>query len=110
MSELLLQMVAFEQAALMSSAEACAVCEAVHDPTEPHNALSFAYQSWFAEHNRHGVGSPAWADAMAHCTPGVQSEWVTLLASLGVDVDEPISERHGPARQLQWAAGAERDF
>jgi hypothetical protein len=47
---------------------------------------------------------------MAHCTPGVQSEWVALLASLGVDVDEPISERHSSARQLQWAAGAERDF
>lgn len=100
MSELLLQLVTFEQAALTSCADTCAVCDAVHDPAEPHNAVSLAYQSWFAEHNRRGVASPSWADAMAHCTADIQSEWTTLLAYLGVDPEEPISERHEhPASQ-----------
>jgi hypothetical protein len=108
MFEQLLQIVAFEQAALLSSADACAVCEAVHDPAEPHNALSLAYQSWFAQHDRCGAASPAWADALAHCPPDVRSEWAKLLAALGVDVDEPISERHRSAPpELKWAVGAE---
>lgn len=62
----------------------CEQCAVAHDPTQPHNAQSLAYQyKFFAQHGRW----PDWRDAMAHCSTEVKEAWRDALIAKGVDVD-----------------------
>jgi hypothetical protein len=36
-----------------------------------------------------------WADALAHCTPEMRAQWVTLLAENGVTVPNAGAEQPG---------------
>lgn len=62
----------------------CDQCATAHDPKQPHNAQSLAYQYKFFE--RHGRW-PNWKDAMEHCSADVQKLWREALIARGVDVD-----------------------
>jgi hypothetical protein len=54
----------------------CPECAVKHDPAQPHNNQSLAYQySFYAKNGRW----PTWADAMAHCAPEVQEAWKNEL-------------------------------
>lgn len=55
----------------------CAVCGVKHDPREPH-MQSLYYQ--YAFHGEHGRW-PTWADAIAHCSPEMQTAWKAELAA-----------------------------
>jgi hypothetical protein len=62
----------------------CSQCARDHEPEAPHDALSLHYQVVFnAEHGR----APTWADAMAHCAPGVRALWTERLVALGETVE-----------------------
>lgn len=62
----------------------CQDCAAQHAPDQPHNAQAMFYQVKFQmEHGR----APTWADAYAHCAPGLQAAWRAALIERGVDVD-----------------------
>lgn len=63
----------------------CPLCAVKHDPSEPHNRDSLAYQ--YAFYDQHGRW-PTWADAMAHCTPEIQSLWRAALMERGINVGE----------------------
>lgn len=62
----------------------CPECGVAHDPSQPHNQRSLAYQYWF--YNEHGRW-PTWADALAHCDPDVRILWAAVLAERGIQVD-----------------------
>lgn len=63
----------------------CSQCAVVHEPDEPHDQHSLAYQySFYAEHDRW----PTWLDAMAHCTDEMRQAWRTELARHGVEVPD----------------------
>jgi len=64
----------------------CAECAVVHDATLPHNQQSLFWQYNFME--KHGRW-PTWADAMAHCTPEMQTLWKRALAKHGIVVPKP---------------------
>jgi hypothetical protein len=59
---------------LPPAAGKCQVCAGEHAPHEPHNAQSLYYQYAF-----YGATNPqrwpTWADAVAHCSPGMQARW-----------------------------------
>lgn len=58
----------------------CAECAVKHEPEEPHNAQSMAYQyQFYAQHRRW----PTWADAVAHCSPEMKTAWKTELENRG---------------------------
>ena len=62
----------------------CPECGVKHDPADPHNAQSLAYQyDFYAKHERW----PTWGDAMAHCTPETQRMWIAALEAKGVPVE-----------------------
>ena len=46
----------------------CPECAVKHDPEQPHNRDSLAYQYKF--YDQHGRW-PTWSDAMAHCPKGL---------------------------------------
>ena len=50
----------------------CPECATKHDPKQPHNRDSLAYQYKF--YDRHGHW-PTWADAMAHCSEEIKKLW-----------------------------------
>lgn len=58
----------------------CPECAVKHEPDQPHNAQSLAYQYDFRA--RHGRW-PTWADAIAHCSPEVQAAWKRALQEQG---------------------------
>lgn len=61
----------------------CEQCGVAHDPEQPHNAQSLAYQYWFyADTGRW----PNWKDAMKHCSKAVKAHWTKELEIKGVDV------------------------
>lgn len=61
----------------------CSQCGRLHEPDQPHDAQSLAYQyAFYAEHDRW----PTWADALAHCDPEIQNLWKQELRAHGVDV------------------------
>lgn len=61
----------------------CPECAVKHPPDAPHDQQSLYYQMKFqAAHKRW----PTWADAMAHCTPGVKAQWTRMLETEGVSV------------------------
>ena len=75
------------------AADACPICATKHLPDEPHNQQSLYYQQRF-----HAVRGrwPTWADAIAHCTPGVRRHWETELRKLG-HRSEPAGDTHSPS-------------
>jgi hypothetical protein len=87
MTESLLQIISAEQAALMPEADACPRCGSVHDVSQPHNAVAPRYLEWFASRPEHRGRTPTWADAMAHCSRGVQAEWRDMLKQCGIAVE-----------------------
>jgi hypothetical protein len=99
MTESLLQIVSAEQAALMPETNACPRCGSVHELSQPHNAVAPRYLEWFAKSPGHHGRTPTWADAMAHCSPGVQAEWRALLKQCGIPVvpAPPVDRRHEAA-------------
>ena len=61
----------------------CSECAVKHEPSEPHNQQSLAYQySFKAKHGRW----PTWLDAMGHCSPETQERWKNALREHGVDL------------------------
>ena len=73
----------------------CPECAVDHAPEAAHNQQSLAYQYHF--YNRFGRW-PTWADAIAHCSPEVQSLWEKGLAERGVVITE---EQKHAAKELQ---------
>lgn len=63
----------------------CDMCATEHDPSMPHNKQSMAYQYKF--YDQHGRW-PTWKDAMEHCDPEVQEQWINALEERGVKVNE----------------------
>ena len=61
----------------------CPECAVKHDPSQPHNLQSLAYQYHF--YDEHGRW-PTWFDAMAHCSDSVKEFWVTALRERGVEI------------------------
>lgn len=61
----------------------CPECAVAHDPEQPHNRDSLAYQYKF--YDKYGRW-PTWADAMAHCTPEIKEFWTHALNERGVEV------------------------
>ncbi len=62
----------------------CPECAVKHDPEQPHNRDSLAYQYKF--YDKYGRW-PTWADAMAHCPPDVKAVWIAALKEHGVEVE-----------------------
>lgn len=62
----------------------CPECAVKHDPKQPHNRDSLAYQYKF--YDQHGRW-PTWKDAMAHCSPEMQEAWTKALEAKGVKVE-----------------------
>jgi hypothetical protein len=56
----------------------CEWCHVEHDRDQPHNQQSLPYQMRF-----HAINGrwPTWTDAMAHCSPEVQSFWREKLVA-----------------------------
>jgi hypothetical protein len=64
----------------------CAECAVVHDPDEPHNKDSLAYQyAFYAKRARW----PTWKDALAHCSPEMQAAWKAELVAAGAWSEPP---------------------
>lgn len=61
----------------------CPECAVVHDPEQPHNQQSLAYQYNF--YDKHGR-FPTWVDAMEHCNDDVKMFWKEALKEQGVEV------------------------
>lgn len=58
----------------------CPECAVVHDPDQPHNQQSLAYQYKFYNKNGRWV---TWTDAMEHCSPDVKKFWIEQLGKAG---------------------------
>jgi hypothetical protein len=61
----------------------CPECAVAHDPSQPHNQHSLAYQYKF--YDMHGRW-PTWADAIAHCSEEVKKFWTEALLEHGITV------------------------
>lgn len=62
----------------------CPMCATAHEPDQPHNQQSLAYQyKFYDEHGRW----PTWRDAMAHCTEEIKAFWIAELENRGVSLD-----------------------
>ena len=62
----------------------CPLCAVKHDPAQPHNRDSLAYQyKFYDEHGRW----PTWKDAMEHCDQVVKDFWIEQLSKRGVKVE-----------------------
>lgn len=65
--------------------DVCQQCAVDHAPPEPHDQQSLHWQYHFFGRNGRW---PTWVDAMAHCSDGVKTLWIELLAEQGVNVGE----------------------
>ncbi len=61
----------------------CPECAVRHDPEQPHNRDSLAYQYHF--YDKHGRW-PTWSDAMAHCPDNIKKVWTEALKERGVEI------------------------
>lgn len=61
----------------------CPECAVKHDPEQPHNKDSLAYQYKF--YDKHGRW-PTWKDAMEHCSDEVKEFWIQNLKAHGIEV------------------------
>jgi hypothetical protein len=73
----------------------CPECAVAHDPQQPHDWQSLAYQ--YKYYDRHGRW-PTWADAMAHCSPEVKALWRDALKEHGIIAGE---ESQGEVREIE---------
>ena len=63
----------------------CPMCAVKHNPEQPHNRDSLAYQyKFYDEHGRW----PTWADAMEHCSEEVKTYWKEALEARGIEIDK----------------------
>ena len=63
----------------------CPMCAVNHNPEQPHNRDSLAYQyKLYGEHGRW----PTWEDAMEHCSDEVKAYWKEALKALGIEIDK----------------------
>lgn len=63
----------------------CPMCAVKHNPEQPHNRDSLAYQyKFYDEHGRW----PTWADAMEHCSDEVKAYWKEALEARGIEIDK----------------------
>lgn len=71
----------------------CEWCHVKHDPSQPHNQQSLAYQMKFHQLNGRW---PTWSDAMQHCTTAVQQFWrkhlVELMQKLQIEIPDDLKE------------------
>ena len=58
----------------------CPECAVKHEPGQPHDAQSLAYQYDF--YGKHGRW-PTWADAIAHCAEPIRAAWKAALTERG---------------------------
>lgn len=65
--------------------DTCQECASKHEPELPHNQQSLFWQYNF--YNKNGRW-PTWKDAMVHCTPSMQEQWIIELAKYGITVDD----------------------
>lgn len=69
----------------------CAWCHVKHEPEQPHNKDSLAYQMKFKTINGRW---PTWTDAMAHCPPEIQAFWreelVESMRENGMEIPEDL--------------------
>lgn len=86
----------------------CPLCARAHDPRDPHDATTLFYGFRFtAIHGRDAT----WADAIAHCTPGLARAWKQALIDGGhwsepPEGVEPIAEPCSsiePGKPIQFA-------
>lgn len=63
----------------------CPECAVEHEPGQPHNRGSLAYQYKF--YDKHGR-FPTWKDAMEHCSDEVKELWIAELERHGIDVNK----------------------
>ena len=61
----------------------CPECAVAHDPKQPHNRDSLAYQYHFYDRNGRW---PTWKDAMSHCSDEIKEAWTQALREWGVEV------------------------
>jgi hypothetical protein len=84
--------------------DGCPICAVKHPDVAPHHGNSLYYQYRF--YGTHGRW-PTWADAIAHCTPKVQSLWKEQLqmrhAWTEPENGEPIADP--PAESFRQAVG-----
>lgn len=75
----------------------CPICAHPHEPEAPHNQQSLYYQYRF-----YGIRGrwPTWADAVAHCEPGLAALWREELTRRGAWSEpadgEPIADPNEP--------------
>ena len=62
----------------------CPICATKHEPEQPHNQQSLAYQYKFYDENGRW---PTWADAMAHCSDKIRDYWTRELENRGIKVN-----------------------
>lgn len=62
----------------------CQICATKHEPEQPHNQQSLAYQYKFYDENGRW---PTWADAMAHCSDEIRDYWTRELEKRGIKVN-----------------------
>ena len=62
----------------------CPMCAVKHDPRQPHNRDSLAYQYKFYDMNGRW---PTWKDAMEHCPDVVKEYWTEALVERGVRLE-----------------------
>lgn len=66
---------------LLPTAEGvCKECARDHQPEQPHDAKSMAYQYDFYGKNGRW---PTWTDAMAHCSEDMKKVWTAALLAAG---------------------------
>jgi len=81
----------------------CPVCGHKHEPHFPHNASSIYYQMRFRELRGRW---PTWADAAAHCLPGMIEFWKSQLGDQWTEPPPGIEViADPPAESLNQAVG-----
>ncbi len=81
-----LQRVVRELGLLPPAPNVCQQCAVDHDARMPHNQQSLYWNYRF--YSQHGRW-PTWEDALAHCSPEMQRQWVVALAEHGITVKLP---------------------
>lgn len=71
---------------LPPAADKCQLCAVDHEPHHAHDAQSLFYQMRFVMvHGRDGT----WADAIAHCSPGMRELWERALRDRNAWTEPP---------------------
>lgn len=68
----------------------CSICGVAHDPSDPHDAATVAFQLYFY---RVMGRVPTWEDAMAHCSEETKDLMRQLLRAWNIDPKAPADMR-----------------